>query len=98
MTRLQLMPPESVLVAINCTPLAPANLELYREHLRDRASPLHPSEGLPLEQDRTRHGVQAGRRRPEELAPPRRPQPVAYELVDVETSRNKAIQFLMTNA
>jgi transposase-like protein len=34
-------------------------------------------QGLPVEQDRARHGVQVGRGRAEKLAPPRRPQPVA---------------------
>lgn len=48
-----------------------------RKHLRHRAPPHHPIEGLPLECDGARHGVQARRCRPEILAPPRRPQPVA---------------------
>jgi hypothetical protein len=34
---------------------------------------------MPLEQDRARHGVQAGRRRAEDLASPRRPQPIAKD-------------------
>jgi hypothetical protein len=54
-----------------------ANDKLHRKHLRDRAAYDHPSEEMPLEQDRAHHGVQAGRGRTEELAPSRRPQPVA---------------------
>ena len=30
-----------------------------RKHLRDRAAQDHPIEGMPLEQNRARHGVQA---------------------------------------
>ena len=48
-----------------------------RKHLRDRAAPHDPIEGMPLEQDRARHGLQARRGRREKLASPRRPQPVA---------------------
>ena len=40
-----------------------------RKHLRDRAAPDHPFERLPLEQDGACDGVQAGRGRPEKLAP-----------------------------
>ena len=38
----------------------------HRKHLRDRAAQDHPIEGVPLEQDRARHGIQAGRGRTEE--------------------------------
>jgi len=43
------------------------------KHLRTT----NPIEGLPLEPDRARHGLQAGRRRTEKLASAQRPQPVA---------------------
>jgi hypothetical protein len=54
-----------------------ANDKSHRKHLRDRAAQDHPIEGMPLEQDRARHGVQVGRGRTEELAPSRQSQPVA---------------------
>jgi transposase-like protein len=44
---------------------------------RDRAPPHDPIEGLPLQQDRARHGVQAGRGRATLVAPARRSCPVA---------------------
>ena len=43
----------------------------------DRPAPHRPIKRLPVEQDRARHGLQAGRRRPENLASHRRTQPVA---------------------
>ncbi len=65
----------------------PAHVESDRKHLRDRATQDHPLEGMPLEQDRARHGVQAGRRRAEDLASPRRPQPVAKDHRGCEVHR-----------
>src|SRR6202045_1698784 len=44
----------------------------HRKHLRHRAPPHHPIEGLPVERHRARDGLQTGRRRPEMLAPSRR--------------------------
>ena len=41
-----------------------------RKHLRDRPTQDDPLEGMPLEQDRARHGLQVGRRRAEDLASP----------------------------
>ncbi len=59
------------LLRLPCRALeTPANDQPDRKHLRDRAPPNHPIEGMPLEQDRARHGVQAGRGRAEDLAPP----------------------------
>src|SRR5919112_6553831 len=55
----------------------PADLEPDREHFRHRAAPHNPLEGLPVEQDGPRDGVQAGRRSAEKLAPARWPQSVA---------------------
>ncbi|MGY4327386.1 hypothetical protein ACVWWG_001803 [Bradyrhizobium sp. LB7.2] len=49
----------------------------HRKHLRHRAPPHHPIEGLPVQQDGTRDGLQTGRGRPEKLASSRWPQPVA---------------------
>ena len=43
-----------------------ADDEPDREHVRHRAPQDHPSERLPLEQDGTRHGLQAGRGRADE--------------------------------
>jgi putative transposase len=57
----------------------PAHVESDRKHLRDRPTQDDPIKGMPLEQDRARHGVQAGRRRAKDLASPRRPQPVAKD-------------------
>jgi hypothetical protein len=48
----------------------PAHVESDRKHLRDRPTQDDPLEGMPLEQDRARHGVQIGRRRAEDLASP----------------------------
>ena len=48
----------------------PAHVESDRKHLRDRPAQDDPLERMPLEQDRARHGVQVGRRRAEDLAPP----------------------------
>ena len=48
----------------------PAHVESDRKHLCDRPTQDDPLEGMPLEQDRARHGVQAGRRRAEDLASP----------------------------
>ena len=47
-----------------------AHLESDRKHLRDRPTQDDPLEGMPLEQDRARHGVQADRRRAEDVASP----------------------------
>ena len=58
-----------------------------RKHLRHRAAQDDPVEGMPFEQDRPRHGVQAGRRRAEDLASPRRPQPVAKDHSRCEVCR-----------
>ena len=58
---------------------SPAHDEPHRKHLRHRAAQDHPLERLPLEQDRACHGLQAGRRRAENLAQARRPQPVAKD-------------------
>ena len=49
---------------------APAHVESDRKHLRDRPTQDDPLEGMPLEQDRARHGLQVGRRRAEDLASP----------------------------
>ena len=46
----------------------PADLEPDREHLCHRAAPHDPREGMPLEQDGARDGVQAGRCGAEKLA------------------------------
>jgi putative transposase len=43
-----------------------------RKHVRDGAPSHHSLEGLPLEQDRARHGLQARRASAAALAPPRR--------------------------
>ena len=51
--------------------------ESDREHVRHGATPHDPIEGLPLEQDRARDGLQAHRGRAEKLALPRRPQQIA---------------------
>jgi hypothetical protein len=59
----------------------------HGKHLRDRAAQDHPIEGVPLEQDHARHGIQAGRGRTEELAPSRRPQPVAKNHPGCEVHR-----------
>ena len=48
---------------------APAHDQPDRKHLRHRAAQDDPIEGMPLEQDRARHGLQAGRGRAEKLAP-----------------------------
>ena len=48
----------------------PAHVESDRKHLRDCPTQDDPLEGMPLEQDGARHGVQAGRRRAEDLASP----------------------------
>ena len=46
--------------AVEClTKDALAEHESDREHVRHGATPHGPIEGLPLEQDRDRHGVQA---------------------------------------
>ena len=44
----------------------------HRKHLRHRAPPHHPIEGLSVERDRARDGLQTGRGRTEKLAPSRR--------------------------
>ena len=49
---------------------APAYVESDRKHLRDRPTQDDPLEGMPLEQDRARHGLQVGRGRAEDLASP----------------------------
>jgi putative transposase len=54
-----------------------ADDESDRECVRDRTASDDPLEGLPVEQDRTRHGVQARRVCAEKLAPARWSQPVA---------------------
>jgi hypothetical protein len=41
----------------------------HRKYVRDRPSSNDPLEGLPVEQDRTRHGLQARRGRTENPAP-----------------------------
>jgi hypothetical protein len=48
-----------------------------REHVCNRAPSNYPLEGVPVEQNRTRNGLQARRRRAKKLAPSRRSQPVA---------------------
>ena len=48
-----------------------------REHVRNRAPSNYPLEGLPVEQNRTRNGLQAHRRRAKKLASSRRSQPIA---------------------
>ena len=55
----------------------PAHDQPHRKHLRHRAPPHDPIEGLSIQQDRARDGLQTGRGRPEKLAPSRWPQPVA---------------------
>ena len=54
-----------------------ADHQPHRKHLRHRAPPHHPIEGLPIQQDRARDGLQTGRDGAEKLAPSRRSQPVA---------------------
>src|SRR5205085_10849239 len=49
----------------------------HRKHLRHRSPPHHPIEGLPVQQDGTRDGLQTARGRAENLASSRWPQPVA---------------------
>ncbi|MGY4592776.1 hypothetical protein ACVWXL_000522 [Bradyrhizobium sp. GM22.5] len=49
----------------------------HRKHLRHRSPPHHPIEGLPVQQDGTRDGLQTARGRAEKLASSRWPQPVA---------------------
>jgi hypothetical protein len=48
------------------------------------APPHDPVEGLPVEQDRARDGLQAARGRAEKLAPSRRSQPVAKLVLGVQ--------------
>ena len=61
------------LLRLPCRALeAPSNLEPDREHLRHRAPPYHPREGLPFEHNGARDDVQARRGRTEKLAPARR--------------------------
>ena len=48
-----------------------------REHVRHRPPPHDPYERLPVEQDRARRGLQAGRGRAAVVAPPRRSRSVA---------------------
>jgi transposase-like protein len=54
-----------------------ADHKSHRKHLRHRAPQNDPREGLPLQQDGACLGLQAGRRRAENLAQARWPQPVA---------------------
>ena len=49
----------------------------HRKHLRYRAPPHDPIEGLPVQQDGARDGLQTARGRAEKLASSRWPQPVA---------------------
>ncbi|MGY4501866.1 transposase-like protein [Bradyrhizobium sp. GM24.11] len=55
----------------------PADDQPHRKHLRHRAPPHHPIEGMPVQQDGARHGLQTARGRTEKLATARRTQPVA---------------------
>jgi len=55
----------------------PKNDQPHRKHLRHRAPPHDPIEGLYVQQHRARDGLQTARSRAEKLAPSRRPQPVA---------------------
>ena len=64
-----------------------ANHEPDRECVRNRAAQNGPIEDLPVEQDRARHGLQAGRSRPEKLAPTPRLQPVAKSRPRCEVQR-----------
>jgi hypothetical protein len=50
---------------------------------RHRAPPHHPIEGLSVERDRARGGLQTGRGRTEKLAPSRRSRPVAKLVLGV---------------
>jgi len=54
-----------------------ADHEPHRKHVRNRTPPHDPVEGLPVEPHRACHGLQACRSRAENLATPRRQQPVA---------------------
>jgi hypothetical protein len=49
----------------------------HRKHLRYPAPPHDPIEGMPIQQDRARDGLQTGRGRSEKLASARWPPPVA---------------------
>src|ERR1700753_2701556 len=56
---------------------ASANDQRHRKLVRDDPPPHGPLQGMSLQQDRARHDLQTCRGRREELAAPRRPQPVA---------------------
>jgi hypothetical protein len=53
------------------------DLIALRKHLRHRAPPRNPVEGLPVERDSARDGLQTGRGSAEKLTPSRWSQPVA---------------------
>ena len=56
---------------------APADNQPHRKHIRHRATPYRAIQGMPLQQDGARHGLQAHPGGTKQLAPPRRTQPVA---------------------
>ena len=53
------------------------NQQSHRKHVRHRAPSNRANEGMPVQQNRARHDLQARPGRREKLAPPRRTQPVA---------------------
>ena len=56
---------------------ASAHHQPDRKHIRHRATPYRAIQGMPLQQDGARHGLQTRPSGTEQLAPPRRTQPVA---------------------
>src|SRR5437660_11536484 len=56
---------------------ASAHLEPRREHIRDRAPPDDTLQGVPIEQNCSRHGLQARSSGGETLASPRWKKPIA---------------------
>ena len=56
---------------------ASAHHQPHRKHIRYRATPYRAIQGMPLQQDGARHGLQTRPGGTEQLAPPRRTQPVA---------------------
>ena len=56
---------------------ASAHHQPHRKHSRHRATPYRAIQGMPLQQDGARHGLQTRPGGTEQLAPPRRTQPVA---------------------
>ena len=54
-----------------------AHHQPHRKHIRHRATPYRAIQGMPLQQDGARHGLQTRPGGTEQLAPPRRTQPVA---------------------